>query len=459
MDRWISTSATALNDSGSGNQHITGFDQVHLYAQYRWAEPVRDTLIDPLPLDVATNGSRNPGYLGIGSSSSIIERLYALGLIAGRTYSLFLGSGFDALAGDAVVNGSNVFGGYDRARFKAPVHSYDMTPHSADYLRVSVSDVIIDHTGEDHPAQSRLSVMADEPAFEAVLASDRYPMLLPARLTRKLMANLHASPANATSSSSAADDSLRFRTPYNGTITVVLSDGFAVTLPPSVLADARGASCFAAPAAADYAGPYYLSAAWLSQVYLMLDFEARRFHLAAAVEAPSHAMSTTWCPGTVPDPGMKDMPSEFAIKGLVGAILGAVFGGVAVASIGFFAFLHFRRKRRAAAAEREAAAAGRKYAAYGKRVETARGYSSGGTTNTDLEMRKMTPPTPALDLKEVRALRAVRSRRASLDHASPASDPERPVSPVSDIAVETSPPVTAVKGSAAKKKAVDATSG
>jgi hypothetical protein len=146
----------------------------------------------------------------------------------------------------------------------------------------------------------------------------------------------------------------------------------------------------------------------------------------------------------VPDPDMKDMPSGFAVKGLVGAILGAVFGGVAVASIAVFACLHFRRRRRAA----EAAGA-LKYDAYGKSVgrtaEKARGSSSGGTTNADVEMQKMTPRTRAVDAEEaLRMSRATHSRRASRDHTSPrASEPERSISPVSDIAIEATPPLTA----------------
>ena len=331
-----------------------------------------------------------------------------------------------------------------------------MTAGSSDYLRVQVADVIIDHGSEDHAAQRRLSVMADGPPFEAVLTTDRYPMLLPARVTRKLMANLHASPA----ANSTTDASLHFRAPYNGTVTIVLADGFSVTLPPDILSNPRNVSSFAAPPASpDYAGPYYLSAAWLSQVYLMLDFEARRFHLAPAVETPSHVMSTTWCPGTVPDPDMRDMPSGFAVKGLVGAILGGVFGLAAVASIAVFAALHFRRRRRAAAAEREAAGAAGELPcgrpAFGA-AEKARGSSSGGTTNGDLEMPKITPPAVAVDAKA--AAKAVRSRGASLVDASPGErEPGRSVSPVSDIAVETAPPRTGVaaalatNGSAATK--------
>jgi hypothetical protein len=437
---------------------------VHLYAQYRWAESVRDTPVDLLPLHVATSGASNPGYLGVGASPSILERLYALGLVAGRTYSLFLGTGWLDRRGGG-VNGSNVFGGYDRARFKAPVYSYDMTANSADYLRVRVADVIIDHRGDDRPAQRRLSVMGDEPPFEAVLTTDRYPMLLPARITRKLMGNLYASPAQNAS----ADAPLQLHAPYNGTVTIVLADGFAVTLPPEVLSNARNVSCFALPpsspsssslntsssssSGAEYAGPYYLSSTWLSQAYLMLDFETQRFHLAAAVPAPSHVMSTTWCPGTVPDPGMRDMPSGFAVKGLVGAIQGGVFGLAAVASIAVFAVLHFRRKR--IAAEREAEEA----LAFGVPAlgaeKAARGSSSGGTTSGEVEMRKICPPAAAAVEPEpaMPDVGAVRSRQASLVNPEAREGlPERSVSPVSDIEVETVPPRSGSAAAAATAK-------
>jgi hypothetical protein len=156
---------------------------------------------------------------------------------------------------------------------------------------------------------------------------------------------------------------------------------------------------------------------------------------------------------------MRDMPSGFAVKGLVGAILGGVFGLAAVASIAVFAALHFRRRRRAAAAEREAAEATRELP-HGRpaiwAVEKARASSSGGTTNGDREMRRITPPAVAVDAKA--AAKAVRSRGASLVDASPGErEPGRSVSPVSDIAVETAPPRTggaaalATNGSAATK--------
>src|SRR5207244_2206094 len=141
------------------------------------------------------------------------------------------------------------------------VHTYDMDLSSPDYLPVTVADIII-----DDPDQGKISAMVEDKTFVARSTTDRYPFLFPFHVAHNLRQIPSAAPSNPLS-----DNTLAISRPFNGTLTIKLADGFNITLPASTIASAIENTT------ADYNGPFYLSAAFLSQVYLMLDFDASKF--------------------------------------------------------------------------------------------------------------------------------------------------------------------------------------
>jgi hypothetical protein len=273
------------------------------------------------PVHLVTGGDSRPGILGIGSSSSLLQRLYDLGRIAGKTYSLYIGSAFERAGG--MHNGSNVFGGYDGARFTGQVYTYPMDLSSPDYLPVQVTDIIIDHPS--NPLHERISIVGDHP-FEARITTDRYPMVLPYSVTQQFITKVHAAPAQRS------DDfgrSLHLTKPFNGTMTIVLEGGFNVTLPSEAISNPDSISSVVSQSA-NYTGPYYLSTSWLSQVYLMMDFDTQSFHLAQAVPNAPYNQAKTFCPGEIPKPIKAHRVNGHGGRVQIGAVIGGIAGGAAL---------------------------------------------------------------------------------------------------------------------------------
>lgn len=325
------------------NASFFGRDTLHLYTHFFPTDPASDTPLPDFKVQVATNGSGSPGVLGMGPSSTVLQELYNAGKVAGRTYSLYVGSASDRAGG--AINGSSTFGGYDAGRFTGPVHEYAMQSVSADPFRVRVRDIILDEPGTTarnislfDPAQFPEMSARPQP-FEARITTDRYPLALPRQITANFAAR------TAATSSDNPDGSLRLGRPFNGSLTIVLEDGFAVTLPPDVVANASSLSpVAAAPEDEEDEGPFYLSVAWLSQVYLMADYDSFKFFLAPAVAEEKYVMLTTFCPRTVPEvyaPPARTLGST----GLIGLIVASVVGGIIAVLLGWVVFTVLMRKR------------------------------------------------------------------------------------------------------------------
>jgi len=350
------------------------------------SDPDTSKEINDVPVMVAQTGSTRPGILGIGSASTILNTLFDAGLIAARTYSLYIGTGFARAGGDAI--GSNVFGGYDSGRFEKPVYTYDLNYRSPDYLSVNVSDVIIDDFSD--PTKQRLSLMGDE-TFKAQITTDQYPMRLPFEITRRFIAAMGAVPANN------GDNSLKLNRPFNGSMTIFISGGFNVTFSPEALFNASGLSPIE-NTPRNYTGPFYLSTAWLTQVYLSLDFHADQFHVARAIPHAPYIIPRPLCPGSFPVAYSYSGPevSFFNRNGLIGAIIGGVVGGIAVLMLCCVLFVLWRRRRQVRAQE-ERFVAEAKAMTLTNPPKTAPGESPG-----DMEMRRlsrhadMLTPKPAL---------------------------------------------------------------
>lgn len=285
----------------------------------------------------------------MGLSSTVLQDLASRGMIAGRTYSLYIGQGFDRAGG--AVNGSNTFGGYDAGRFTGNVHQYPMKTSNPNPMSVRVKDIIITDS-KDTNSNVSLFDTAKFPntkpnTFEAQLTTDQYPLSLPYDITQNFISHLGAEQDNTW-----GDNSLKLKNPFNGTLSIVLDDGFTVTIPPEVLMNASNITPIQ-DRAENSDDPFYLSAAFLGQVYLMADFDSYTFFLAEAIQKNNAVMPTTFCPKSTPTAYVKPKQNAWVQQGLIGAVIGGVLGGIGIGICAYCFVLGFKRRREEKKLERE----------------------------------------------------------------------------------------------------------
>lgn len=252
-------------------------------------------------------------------------------MISSRSVGFYLGTGFDRAQG--VINGSTIFGGYDAGRFNGTVYNYTMASSNANPFQVHVSSIKLN----DPTANIENLEITSGSGFDAEISSEQYPMSLPKEVTQNFATILAAAPTDSD------DGSLRVTKPFKGTMTVTLSDGFQVTLAPEVVANVSGIS----PVATfneDSSKPFVLGGSWLSQVYMMINYDDDTFHLAQAILEAKFIMPRTMCPKVVPQPYLPPKLG-FAKAGLIGAVIGGVLGGSALLTIAVTIFVSLRRSR------------------------------------------------------------------------------------------------------------------
>jgi hypothetical protein len=317
-------------------QSVHGTDNINIFTHFFEPDPASVTLVPDTAVEFGEGGNVSPGRLGIGSSSTLLNSLVKIGRIAGRQYSLYVGSGMNRAGG--VVNGSSTFGGYDAGRFKKPVYENNpMDLVNPDYLPVTVTGITL--TDKTNSQINNVSILDNGKSFEARITTDQYPMSFPYQVTRNFMSLL------AAETTSEQDHSLRLTKQFNGTMTITLSNGFSVTLPQEVMYNASGLSPVAERTQKDNS-PNYLSLAWLSEVYLMLDFDSSVFHLAQVKAKNAYVMPRTFCPRNVPVPyDYSNSASAFVRQGMIGAVVGGVIGGSALILALAVVFMFWRRKK------------------------------------------------------------------------------------------------------------------
>ena len=301
-----------------------GRDDIHFYTHYIQTNPASETVLSNTSLQTVTNGTVRPGILGLGPSSTIISGLFDNNLIAGRTYSLYVGSGMDRAGG--VINGSLTLGGYDTGRFEGPLYSFPVKPDDMNPFAVQVSDILINDVSDVSGAVSLFERAESEEKqdikpFEAKITSDQYPMSFPYEITKAYKSILSAE------TSEYSDRSLRLRKSFKGSMSIKLSSGFIVTLPNDVMVNETQISPVA-ERDQNSTQPFHLSLAWLSQVYLMVDLDASRFFLAQAITENKFVTPETFCSGETPEVYQLKKGDDFASTGMVGAVIGGVVGGL-----------------------------------------------------------------------------------------------------------------------------------
>ncbi|KAF2125550.1 acid protease [Dothidotthia symphoricarpi CBS 119687] len=323
-----------------------GQDTLRLYTHYFETDGASQTLVENSTIEVAEQGSIVPGRVGVGSSSTLLRDLEARDIIAGKTYSLYIGHGYERAGG--VINGSNVFGGYDSGRFTGTPHQYAMNTANPNPMSVNIKDILLTTTHSNTNISlfdpSVFPAMKSRPStFEAQLTTEQFPLSLPYQITQNFISHLSAQEDNTW-----GDASLKLPSPFQGTLSIVLDDGYTITLPQEVLTNASNITPIQQRDAKSTA-PFLLGSAFLAQIYLMADYEAHTFFLADAVQTNNAVMPVTFCPRTTPAAYQRPSRNDWLQQGLVGAVLGGVFGGIfllAVAYCGYVAWMRRQDKRR-----------------------------------------------------------------------------------------------------------------
>jgi hypothetical protein len=335
----------AFQTLDKAQDNLSGFfgqETLRLYTHFFENDGATQTLVQNTTVEVVQSGSISPGRVGVGSSSTLIRDLVAQDIIAGATYSLYIGHGFERAGG--VVNGSNVFGGYDSGRFTGEPHKYPMNIANANPMSVRVKDIVI--TGSADNSNTSLfdnnvfKDMKSRPGdFEAQLTTEQHPLSLPYQITQNFIKHLGAEKDN-----SWGDNSLKLKDKFNGTLTIVLEDGFSITLPPEVLVNASNITPIQdRDESADT--PFYLGTAFLGQVYLMADYETNNFYLAEAIQKNNMVMPVTFCPKSTPVAYQRPKQSEWQRQGLIGAVVGGVIGGLGIIAASYCLWVTWMRKK------------------------------------------------------------------------------------------------------------------
>ena len=291
---------------------------------------------------VAEEGSITPGRVGLGSSFTLLRDLAAKELIAAKTYSLYIGQGFDRAGG--VVNGSNVFGGYDAGRFNGVPHKYPMMIANLNPMSVRIKDIFISDTKDRRNVSlfdnTMFPDMESRPeAFKAEITTEQFPLSLPYQITKNFIDYL-----GATTDNYWGDNSLKLESPFNGTLSIVLEDDFTVTIPPEVLTNASNITPIQSRDK-DSTAPFSLGTAFLGQVYLMADYETNNFFLAPAVQKNNYVMPRTFCPQSTPVAYVRPKQSQWKRQGLIGAVIGGVIGGMAMLAALYCLWITWLRKK------------------------------------------------------------------------------------------------------------------
>lgn len=302
-----------------------GNDTLRLYTHFFETDGASQTLVPDSPIEVATSGDIIPGRVGMGSDSTLLESLATREMIAGKTYSLYIGQGFDRAGGK--VNGSNVFGGYDSGRFTGTPHQYPMNRDNVNAMSVRIKDIVITQTsGGANQSLFDLNAFPDMKAapesFDAQITTEQFPLSLPYQITQNFI-----KAASAQKDNYWGDNSLKASADFNASLSIVLEDGFTVTFSPEVLRNFSNITPVQSRDESD-SSPFLLGSAFLGQVYLMADYESNNFWLAEAVQKNNMVMPETWCPKDTPEAYERPKQNQWQSQGLIGAAIGGVVGGM-----------------------------------------------------------------------------------------------------------------------------------
>ena len=328
-------------DVNSTLEGYFGQDTLRLYTHFFETDGASQTLVPNSTIEVATAGDIVPGRVGMGPYSTLLQDLAGREMITGKTYSLYIGQGFDRAGGQ--VNGSNVFGGYDSGRFIGTPHQYPMNINNVNPMSVRIKDIVVTQTGSG--TNQSLFEPKDFPdmestpeTFEAQITTEQFPLSLPYQITQNFI-----KAASAQKDNYWGDNSLKASGGLNATLSIILDDGFTVTFPPEVLRNFSSITPIQNREESDNS-PFLLGSAFLGQVYLMADYESSHFFLAEAVQKNNAVMPVTFCPKTTPEAYTRPKQNQWQSQGLIGAVIGGVIGGLGCLAAAYCLVVSWLRK-------------------------------------------------------------------------------------------------------------------
>ncbi|KAF3009603.1 hypothetical protein E8E13_006811 [Curvularia kusanoi] len=318
-----------------------GQDTLRLYTHYFETDGASQTLVPNSTIEVATSGDIVPGRLGVGPSSTLLQDLAGREMIAGKTYSLYIGQGFDRAGGK--VNGSNVFGGYDSGRFSGIPYQFPMNMESVNPFNIRIKDIVLTQTKSGtnqslFDTQAFPNMKSTPQTFEAQITTEQFPLSLPYQITQNFI-----SAASAQEDNYWGDNSLKADSSFNASMSIILEDGLKIIIPPEVLRNASNITPIQSRDESDDS-PFRLGSAFLGQVYLMADFDSSVFFLANAVQKNNMVMPTTFCPKSIPQAYVRPKQDKWQSQGLIGAVIGGVVGGVGCLAALYCLYVSWLRK-------------------------------------------------------------------------------------------------------------------
>lgn len=118
-----------------------------------------------LPIYTPVNGEP-PSGIGLGRNSTLLAYLYSAGIVASRTWSLFYG--YEGAEKENQMDGSLIFGGYDKAKVTGPNYTQPITTETncTSNLVIEVTDINV-----NMPNGTTTSLMRSRnvPSFEACI--------------------------------------------------------------------------------------------------------------------------------------------------------------------------------------------------------------------------------------------------------------------------------------------------
>ncbi|CAJ2502698.1 Uu.00g100920.m01.CDS01 [Anthostomella pinea] len=348
----------------------------------------KNITLDTFPMGGPLEDWSQQGYhpmmaIGLGDNSTLLNALKAGNYIASRVWSTFYGwTGGDS---NTQLDGTFVFGGYDRAKVSGEGHTQDLIDDARCPTRMLV---VIDDIVLHFPNGTDVSIVAEKPngSFDACIVPD-YPVLMTLAYDPYMAAFEYYTNVSLTQRSTGlAYFSLLYNDgdePYRGDMTIDIRDGPAVRVPNSQLvvpeqyiADPNGQLM------ANYSRSNLvinslqdvnanditqLGRQFLSSAYVMLNQDSGKFTLWSANPTGVEDLvavdekgqdATDWCEAsTAPTPGAgaldgagasqvgKSSSNGADAQVSPGAIAGAVVGGVAFLAFVIGGLLLYRRGR------------------------------------------------------------------------------------------------------------------
>ncbi|RMZ83927.1 hypothetical protein DV737_g1509, partial [Chaetothyriales sp. CBS 132003] len=314
----------------------TGTDTLNIFTHYYDPSPPNVTFVPKFPVTVITNFSSNSspwfgpaGHLGLGPSSTLLKLLYDQGSISSRSFGFYVGAAYTRAGG--AVNGSLTLGGHDSGRWAEPIYDFPISAVTSPTDGSTPFKVTVQSISLLNADNTTLGQLNESP-FDAYISTSQFPLTLPDGATSKF-----ATLTRGTPKTNPYDTSFELPSSFNGSLSITLSTGLTVTIPNSELRNASNISPISSiPAASNQSTASQpstvpvLGTSFLSHVYLIAQYSSTppTFHLAPALPFGPYVQVVSLCDNSTLTPALPVTVSSFAAKGVVGAIIGGVIGGI-----------------------------------------------------------------------------------------------------------------------------------